>query len=259
MAALLAGCAAPANIPPPPEPAVFLWRLDCGQFDIDNIEGRGRVLMPVSCYLIQHGRDLVLFDAGLDADLLGKTLRKNGQTVSLDTLLSRQLSDIGIDPSKIGMLVISHYHGDHHGQADLISNARLLMGVGDIEALRAEGEAGALKQWIFGNRPVDAIAADRDLFGDGTVRILSTPGHTPGHLSMMVTLKSGSYVLSGDLVHDHDQLAMLEPSANHVDKERGRVEIARVVKMAADAGATIIVGHDRDDLDKLPAFPAMAH
>lgn len=107
---------------------VALWRLDCGLFDIDDLEGRGRVLMPVSCYLIRRGDQFVLFDAGLDSALAVQSQRQNGQTLSLKRTIADQLTEIGVDPAAVGTLVVSHYHGDHHGQAGTVANARLLIG-----------------------------------------------------------------------------------------------------------------------------------
>jgi len=239
-------------------PKVQLWRLDCGEFDIDNLEGRGRVLMPVSCYLIKHGKELVLFDAGLDASLRGRPQRQNGQTLRLERTLAEQLAQIGTDPAKVTTLVVSHYHSDHHGQASLFPNARLLIGAADAAALRRESNQGALAPWLDGTRRVEAISADRTLDQDGRIIVLFTPGHTPGHLSMLVKLGKASYVLTGDLVHLREQIAAREPSGNHVDKVRGKAEIERVLALAERHGATIVVGHDRKDIGLLPAFPEAA-
>jgi N-acyl homoserine lactone hydrolase len=247
----LAAALAPASETKP----VALWRLDCGLFDIDDLEGKGRVLMPVSCYLIRHGDELVLFDAGLGDKLLGKPERQRGQTLTLSKTIPAQLAELGVDPAKVGTLIVSHYHGDHHGQAETVPNARLLIGAGDAAALRGEKDKGALTAWLEGKRPVEEIGADRDVFGDGQVVVLYTPGHTPGHLALLVKTGGKAFILSGDFVHDRDQLADRRPSGNHVDKVRGKAEIERVMALAAKEKAVIVVGHDQDDIALLPAFP----
>jgi N-acyl homoserine lactone hydrolase len=256
--ALLAASPIAAEAPQAAPAKIQLWRLDCGLFDIDDLEGRGRVLMPVSCYLIRHGDRLVLFDAGLDSALAARSQRQNGQTLSLKRTLADQFKEIGVDPAKVGTLIVSHYHGDHHGQAETVANARLLIGAGDAAALRGEDEKGALAPWLEGRRPVEEISADRDLFGDGRVIVLHTPGHTPGHLSLLVKLQGKAFLLTGDLVHDRDQLAERKPSGNHVDKVRGKAEIERIIALAEREKAAIVVGHDQDDLALLPAFPKAA-
>jgi glyoxylase-like metal-dependent hydrolase (beta-lactamase superfamily II) len=235
-----------------------MWRLDCGLFDIDDLEGKGRVLMPVSCYLIRHDDQYVLFDAGLGSGLVAQPLRQNGQTLSLKRTIADQLKQIGVDPAKVGTLIVSHYHGDHHGQAEAVPNARLLMGAGDAQALRGEDDKGALGPWLESRRPVEEIGADRDLFGDGLVVVLHTPGHTLGHLSLLVRLGSAAFILTGDLVHSRDQLATRVPSGNHVDKVRGKAEIERMIALAEREKATIVVGHDQDDVALLPTFPKAA-
>lgn len=258
LAALLFAATAGCAHRPAAPAAMAMWRLDCGSFDIDNFEGRGRMVMPASCYLIRHGGELILFDAGLDTELYGRPQRQTEQTLRLEHTLDEQLKRIGIEPAKVTTLIVSHYHGDHHGQAGLFPNARLVIGAGDAAALRAASDQGALRPWLAGQRPVEEIAADRDLTGDARLIVLFTPGHTPGHLSLLVRLSTASYVLTGDLVHSRGQLTTLEPSRNHVDKVRGKAEIERVLALARRAGATTIVGHDRDDIALLPAFPAAA-
>lgn len=252
--AATAGCAHASSA----KPDMAMWRLDCGTFDIDNLEGRGRVIMPTSCYLIRHGEELILFDAGMESSLYGKPQRANEQTLRLDKTLKEQFAEMGVDPDKVSTLVVSHYHGDHHSQADLFPNAKLVVGAADAAALRGERDQGTLGPWLKGDRPVEEISADRDLIGDGSLRVLFTPGHTPGHLSMFVKLKGGNYILTGDLVHERRQLATREPSGNHVDKVRGKAEIERVIALAKAEHATIIVGHERDDVGLLPTFPKAA-
>jgi glyoxylase-like metal-dependent hydrolase (beta-lactamase superfamily II) len=257
-AILVVASVASGQAPSVPPPQVKLWRLDCGLFDIDDLEGKGRVLMPVSCYLVRHGDQFVLFDAGLDSALAVQSQRQNGQTLSLKRTIADQLTEIGVDTNKVGTLIVSHYHGDHHGQAETVPNARLLIGAGDAAALRGEDDKGALAPWLEGKWTVDEINADHDLFGDGRVVVLHTPGHTPGHLALLVRAGDKAYILTGDLVHDRDQLAERKPSGNHVDKVRGKAEIERVLALAEREKAVIVVGHDQHDIALLPTFPKAA-
>ena len=243
---------------PSTSPAMAMWQMDCGRFDIKNFEGHALYPMPVSCYLIRDGDDYVLFDAGLGTRLIGKPDVQETQTVSLDRSLADQFAAIGVDPAKVSTLIVSHFHGDHHGQADLFPNARRLIGAGDAAALRGESDQGKLGPWLKGERTVEEVGADRDLTGDGRLKVLFTPGHTPGHLSMLVKLRGASFILTGDLVHSRRQLDALEPSRNHVDKVRGKAEIERMVALAKSEGATIVVGHDRDDVARFPQFPDAA-
>ena len=75
---------------------------------------------------------------------------------------------------------------------------------------------------------------------------------------MLVKLRHGNYILTGDLVHSRRQLQALEPSRNHVDKVRGKAEIERVLGLANREAAVIVVGHDRADVSAFPQFPKAA-
>lgn len=107
-------------------------------------------------------------------------------------------------------------------------------------------------------RGLTTVTADTPLGPSGRVVALSTPGHTPGHLSLLVRLPGRSYILTGDLVHQREQIASATPSGNHVDKARGKAEIERLKTMARREDAVIVVGHDAQDIGLLPAFPAAA-
>ena len=124
--------------------------------------------------------------------------------------------------------------------------------------MRAQNDKGKLAPWLDKQRPIEEVTADRPLTANGRLIALSTPGHTPGHLSMLVKLTGGSYILTGDIVHSHSQLAERKPSGNHVDKVRGKAEIERVIGLAARERATIVVGHDGSDVGLLPVLPEPA-
>jgi N-acyl homoserine lactone hydrolase len=94
---------------------------------------------------------------------------------------------------------------------------------------------------------IEMLSGDRDVFGDGSLTIISTPGHTPGHQSLLVKLpKTGALFLTGDLVHfqfmwDHKVV----PTFNF-DKEQSLASIERVVKLIAEHKAQLWIGHDKD-------------
>lgn len=129
---------------------IQLWRMDCGLFDIADLEGRGPLAMPVSCYLVRDGDAYIVFDAGLATALKGAPEKQGGQTISLDRTLAEQFAEIGVDPARVGTLVVSHHHGDHHGQASLFPNATLVIGAGDLGAYRGSRDAGELAPWLDG-------------------------------------------------------------------------------------------------------------
>ncbi|URK89191.1 MBL fold metallo-hydrolase (plasmid) [Rhizobium sp. RCAM05350] len=90
-----------------------------------------------------------------------------------------------LSPEQISRLGISHNHFDHVGQAATFPQATLMIGAADLAQFKADPlpfavDPAFIKPWLDGGSKVDAISGDRDVFGDGTVTILSTPGHTPG-------------------------------------------------------------------------------
>ena len=97
------------------------------------------------------------------------------------------------------------------------------------------------------------------MFGDGSVIILRTPGHTPGHQSLLVKLaEKGPVIITGDAVHFHENLDSDGVPAFNFDRAQTVASLERLKKIAANLKATVIIQHDARDVDKLPAFPTSA-
>lgn len=249
-----------------------LWRLDCGSIKIGDLsafsdtlryQGETRTLTD-SCYLIRHDASYVLWDAGLPAALLGASQDGGGMKPSLATTIKDQLSEIGVAPEKIETVGISHNHFDHVGQATDFPQARLLIGKADLDGFRAEPPAFAVdpslvKPWLDGKAVLETVEGDKDVFGDGSVVMLSTPGHTHGSYSLLVRLAGkGPVLLSGDTVHFEEQFANNGVPPFNVDRAQSLASMDRLQDMAKALNATLVVQHDANDIAKLPAFPASA-
>ena len=262
--------------PPAPAPAapaqISLWRLDCGEFVINQYGAffsdtfqypPGPKNIVGSCYLIRHGDRYMLWDTGLTDTLIGHPFSNAAQTITLRRSLVDQLAQIGVRPEQIEIIGISHWHFDHTGQAARFPQARLLMGKGDIELLRRtppvdEDSARGLAPWLTGGRTLEPVEGDRDVFGDGRVVMLDMPGHTPGHYSLLVRLASGPVLLSGDLYHFTEQVANRGvPPFNH-DRADTLASMDRFDRIARNLGARVIIQHEAADVAKLPAFPEAA-
>ena len=116
-----------------------------------------------------------------------------------------------------------------------------------------------VSNWISGGGTVEPVPQDKDVFGDGTVIMLYTPGHTPGHHSLLVKLSQlGPVILSGDFVHFHENYEGSGVPSFNFDRAETVASIDRIKKIAANLKATVIIQHDLRDVAKLPAFPAAA-
>jgi N-acyl homoserine lactone hydrolase len=246
-------------------PDVSLARLDCGtpnpptavnqRFSDTYAYGDLKLQLIYSCYLIKHGDDYLLWDAGH---------AMTTPNVAPKVSLVDQLAQINLKPEQIKYLGISHYHGDHVGQAGSFPKSTLLIGKGDWDALTSpkppEGAVSApFANWIKGEGKVEAVPLDKDVFGDGSVIMLYTPGHTPGHHSLLVKLpQMGAVLISGDLAHFRENYETNGVPTFNTDRAQTLASLDRIKKIVAGAKATVIIQHDPRDLDKLPVFPASA-
>lgn len=259
--------------PPKAEAPLSMWRLDCGSIALKDYNaffsdthaypaGQAKEITD-SCYLIRHGSRYLLWDAGLPAALAGQSTDAGFATLSMKKTIVQQLAEIGVKPDQIEMLGVSHWHFDHVGQAQHFPGARLLIGKGDAEALRAtpapdEDSVKALAHWLSGTGKLEPVAADHDVFGDGRVVMVKTPGHTPGHNALLVRLASGPVLLTGDLYHFTEQVAHHGmPAWNH-SRADTLASMDRFDKLAKNLGARVIIQHEPADIAKLPAFPKAA-
>jgi glyoxylase-like metal-dependent hydrolase (beta-lactamase superfamily II) len=91
------------------------------------------------------------------------------------------------------------------------------------------------------------------------VIVLATPGHTPGHRSLLVKLpQKGPVLITGDAVHFRENLDTDGVPFFNFDRAQSLASLARIKKIAANLNATVIIQHDARDVEKLPAFPASA-
>jgi glyoxylase-like metal-dependent hydrolase (beta-lactamase superfamily II) len=245
-----------------------LMRFDCGKTttladvsrfsDVAAFKGLN-IQLTFSCYLVKHGSDYLVWDTGNPA-ATGTTPAPTAPKASL----VEQLAELHLKPEQINFVGISHYHGDHVGQVASFPQATLLIGKGDWDALNdAKPNPGVnpanFAHWISGGGKVEPVSGDKDVFGDGSVIMLNTPGHTPGHHSLLVKLKDkGNVLITGDLAHfreNYDSNGVPTFNTNRADT---LASLDRFKQLATNLHATVIIQHDARDIDKLPVFPASA-
>jgi len=260
-ACLVAGLATSAQA----APDVSLLRLDCGtpppptavneRFSDTFAYPGVKIQFVFSCYLIKHGDEYMLWDTGHSM---------TAPNVAPKVSLVDQLAKVDVKPDQIKYVGISHYHADHTGQIDSFPKAILLIGAKEWEAITAPKPAQGVnfkpfESWIKGDSKVEPVPTDKDVFGDGTVIVLRTPGHTPGHQSLLVKLaQMGPVILSGDAVHFHENYDSDGVPWFNFDRAQTVASIERIKKILANLKGTLIIQHDARDVDKLPAFPAFA-
>jgi N-acyl homoserine lactone hydrolase len=263
--ALLSFVSANAIAQSQPPVEVTLTRLDCGTSPAPSNVARFsdtfaweelRVQLTFSCYLIKHGNDYMVWDAGNPVGNTPTAPKKS---------LTELLAQVNVKPEQVKFIGISHYHGDHVGQVNQFPQSTLVIGKGDWDALTGVtpnpmASAAPFEHWIKGGGKVDVITGDRkDVFGDGAVVVLSMPGHTPGHTSLLVRLKEmGNVLLSGDLAHFHENYETNGVPSFNTNRADSLASIDRFKQIAKNLKATVIIQHDARDVNKLPAFPAAA-
>jgi N-acyl homoserine lactone hydrolase len=248
-------------------PEVTLTRLDCGtpnpptevnqRFTDINAYPGVKLTLVYSCYLVKHGNDYMVWDTGQPT-----TAGPVAPKVPLPELLGK----LELKPDQIKYVGISHYHGDHIGQVAALPQSTLLIGKGDWDVLldaKAAKTAGTdnanFTHWVSGGGKVEPVRLDQDVFGDGTVVMLNTPGHTPGHHVLLVKLKEmGNVILSGDMAHFRENYDLEGVPSFNTDRSQTIASIERVKQLAKNLNATVIIQHDARDVGKLPAFPAAA-
>ena len=246
-------------------PDVSLARLDCGtpppptavneRFSDTFAYGELKIQFVFSCYLIKHGDEYMLWDTGH-----AMTMPNVAPKVSLVD----QLAKADVKPDQIKYVGISHYHADHTGQIDSFPKATLLIGAKEWEAITSPKPAPGVnfkpfESWIKGDSKVEPQPIDKDVFGDGTVIMLRTPGHTPGHSSLLVKLpQMGAVIITGDAVHFRENYDSDGVPWFNYDRAQTVASIERLKKMASNLKATVVIQHDARDIDKLPALPAFA-
>ena len=217
-----------------------------------------------NCYLIKHGDSLFLWDSGMSDSIAAKPegVSAGGGILTLwvRRTLGSQLQQLGITPGDVSNLAFSHFHGDHVGNANLFTAATLYIQEPEYDAAFGPnpGKFGfnpALYEKLKANRTIK-LNGDRDVFGDGSVVILATPGHTPGHQSLLVRLpKRGAVVLSGDMVHFKDNWVDRRVPARNFDKEQSLQSMERIATILAAEPAELWINHDKDQSARLPKAP----
>ena len=248
--------------------SVKIYAMTCGWMTSDMImmlAGKeGKIRFPVPAYLIEHPQGMVLFDTGMHPDCQHDAPGRIGGMADLFTVQLREGEDIGsrleqldVDPLRIEYLINSHLHFDHSGGNELVPNAKIII-------QEKEWEAGHLPELVKANgyhaadydhgHLIQTVRGEHDLFGDGRIVTIPTPGHTPGHQSLKVRLDSGDIVLTADACYLRETLTNLH--LPHLVYDRMEMlNSLLLLRKLQKAGARLYYGHDPEFWAQVPQAP----
>jgi glyoxylase-like metal-dependent hydrolase (beta-lactamase superfamily II) len=240
-----------------------LYVLNCGEGTAGDISrwtpglNEGKTMDFVdSCYLIKHSKGWFLWDTGIadsvaampnglaPADPKAVTWRR-------PKTLQAQLEQLGLKPDDVKAMAVSHTHPDHTGNVELFPQATLYVQKAEYDWPGANNEPR-----FKPSHPVELLSGDKDVFGDGSVTILSTPGHTPGHQSLLVKLpKTGAVVLSGDAVHFKDNWDNRRVPSMNANKELSAASMQKIADTLDKDKAQLWINHDKAQRDSQKMAP----
>jgi N-acyl homoserine lactone hydrolase len=253
--------------PAPTSPRIYIFDngaisgLDPALFNFKR-EELGQVDFVNASYLIVHPRGTLMFDAGAVADghFKGDGSPVVEGIVSATKPLLPQLAAAGYSPRAITYFALSHFHSDHTANANEFANATWIVQQAERDFMFADSPQGIIQPASYAalrNAPTKILDnADFDVFGDGSVVVMATPGHTPGHQVVAVKLANrGTVVLAGDLYHYPEERTTGRVPTFEFDAEQSKVSRARVERYLKENNAALWIEHDLATHAALPKSP----
>ena len=240
-----------------------LYVLDCGQ-NLGKDQSRwspgvneGKPIeFSDNCYLIRHDKGILLWDTGIPDSVAampdGMVVANGAITYRRLKTLASQLDQIGVKPSDVTYVAVSHTHGDHVGNVPLFPTSTVLIQTAEYEWAMA----GPAKPAFVTTQKIQKLSGDHDVFGDGSVKVISTPGHTPGHQSLLVSLpKTGWLLLSGDAVHFQDNWTHKRVPSMNVNRDQTLASLKRIETLLEERKAQLWINHDKPQTATLKHAP----
>lgn len=268
LALLTFACAfgAPRSAPPL---SMRLYALDCGRLDFKNLGPVSDTddyvgqqgTMAVPCFLIRHNNVWMLWDAGLGDDVARLPGGKDefGFHWTVTKTLRAQLAQLGLKPGDIKFVGLSHVHADHIGNVGLFPHATLLVSPLDLAWGKDTPPEPSIDPKLFRTllrMKTSPVPYDLDVFGDGSVRMIRTSGHTPGHHSLLLNLPhSGRVFLTGDLYHFREDRRRTLMTTINSSRAETLASMQRFEALVKKYHARVVIQHDPNDFAALPAFP----
>lgn len=236
-----------------------MYVLYCGDIAVNDAStftpgASGPGALSVTCYLIKHRQGWLLWDTGIPDAIAAMPNGQKGNAgnwTSRKTLMS-QLAELGLKPSDIGYVVLSHSHGDHVGNLDAFSQSTLVVQKAEYDWPGPDG-----KPRFSPAQKVIKVEGDRDLFGDGSLTLIATPGHTPGHQCLLVRLpKTGAILLSGDAIHSRANWDNHRAPDRNLSVPQSLASLDRMAVVLRENNAQLWIGHEASEVPLRKYAPA---
>ncbi|MDA0193927.1 MAG: N-acyl homoserine lactonase family protein [Bacteroidetes bacterium] len=230
---------------------------DLSYFTQDSVyDGQSKYLDdPV--FLIEHEKGRLIWDGGLPdaiADQKPEDVDTSFWIINyIREKLIDQLAQMQLTPDSIDFFSISHSHGDHVGNGNYFSNSTWLVHQNEYQLMMTSrrGDYDSLRM----AKRIE-FDGDYDVFGDSSVVILSLPGHTPGHCSLLINLpKSGPLMLSGDLYHFIEQRGNRRIPKFNTDVAMTIESMEKFEALVEKYNARVVIQHEREHYELLPKYP----
>lgn len=259
--------------PARPPSQLRLYAMDCGHIEVadaalfsdEHVYDGQRREGIVPCYLIRHPRGDLIWDVGLSESIAdvpgGVSLPEAHAQMTVRKKLTAQLAELGLQPSDIEYLSVSHTHFDHFDNANLFARSTWIVDVDErTSAFSDAARAGRsfANYNLLEHAPTRLIEGDGDydVFGDGSVVIVQAPGHSPGHTVLLVRLPAaGPVLLSGDLWHLAEARELRTVPVGTFNRAQLLASMDKIEALARKTGAKVIRQHVPEDFAALPAFP----
>jgi glyoxylase-like metal-dependent hydrolase (beta-lactamase superfamily II) len=240
---------------------IRIYAMCCGRLEFDRTlffpdEAPGtRLTIPVPSFLIRHDRGTVLFDTGVDCYAhLDPVARLGERIAGIFTLRSArnenvidQLASVGLKADDVTHVINSHFHFDHCGCNALFPHATFILQCTEMDLVRAPNSPYDRAHWnpAFDYRLIDG---EHDVFGDGTLVLLPTYGHTAGHQSLRVRAAPGvEFVLTADACYSKAHLDQEILPAGATWNQQMMIETYSQLRALQERhGCHLVFGHDMD-------------
>lgn len=247
-----------------------LYMMDCGGGEFDYgilvaLQHPGeKVIMPFSACLIDTDDGPVLVETGINPEGLRDPVEAAGERASAMKLILKEeddirsrLKEIGLEPREVRTVILSHLHWDHVGGCKFFPQATFVVQRAEYRfALYPDSafKKPYVRHLFEGISNIDLREGDGEVVPG--VWVISSPGHTPGHQSVLVSLpESGKMLLAFDAIDARANVELEMPGGVPWNAALAIDSIRRLVQLAKRENATLLPGHEPDCWNKIKRSP----